>query len=119
MRNHASGSENCRLAYSMREVARRLNCCERTVWKWINSGDLKCCRLGRNIRVLESDLSEFLERHRDPDDASPQRVVDSLVAALLAGDKERAHELLLVLRVEHQISLMLGDDLDLDCEVQA
>ena len=42
-------------------VASQLYVSEKTVWKWIRTGRLRACRLGRRYRIPESGLREFLE----------------------------------------------------------
>jgi len=46
------------------EVAQVLKVSKRTVYRWIESGDLKTARLGRKTyRVFESDLRKFLKKY--------------------------------------------------------
>jgi excisionase family DNA binding protein len=47
------------------EVAERLNVCERTVRRWIDSKALPAHRLGRLVRISQADLAAFLATHRD------------------------------------------------------
>lgn len=53
---------------SLCRVAKRLNVSERTARRLIEAGDLKAYRIGRQWRVFESDLQEYLakqaNRHR-------------------------------------------------------
>lgn len=49
-----------KLTLTMREVAEETSCCERSVWAWIKSGELKSCKLGRSVRVMRDDLKQFL-----------------------------------------------------------
>ena len=55
------------------EVAERLKVSRRTVYRWIKSGDLKAYQFGREYRITESALKNFLEAHefraRGGDDA--------------------------------------------------
>jgi len=46
------------------EVAERLSVCDKTVRRWISSGELHHHRLGSAIRVLEEDLNAFLAARR-------------------------------------------------------
>ncbi len=51
------------------EAAARLGVAQRTVYRFINTGDLVAYRLGRVIRLRASDVEAFLERRRiDPGD---------------------------------------------------
>ena len=45
------------------EVAKILKVSKRTVYRWIESGDLKVARIGRKTyRVFESDLKKFVNK---------------------------------------------------------
>ena len=46
------------------EVAERLKLSERTVRRWIESGDLKAHKIGGCVRISYRDFANFLERHR-------------------------------------------------------
>jgi excisionase family DNA binding protein len=46
------------------EVAERLKVSRRTVYRWIKSGDLDAYQFGREYRITERDLKDFLEAHR-------------------------------------------------------
>ncbi len=49
---------------TVKEVAKILQVHERTVYRWLESGDLKCARLGRKTyRVFESDLRKFIRKY--------------------------------------------------------
>ncbi|MEA3449610.1 MAG: helix-turn-helix domain-containing protein [Patescibacteria group bacterium] len=46
-----------------KEVAKMLKVSTRTVYRWIDSGDLKVARIGRKTyRVFESDLKKFIRK---------------------------------------------------------
>jgi excisionase family DNA binding protein len=51
--------------HTIREVAERLNVCERTVRRWIDSKSLPAHRPGRLVRISNADLAAFLATHRD------------------------------------------------------
>ena len=42
----------------------RLQVSRRTVYRWIKDGSLNAYQFGREYRITESDLKEFLERRR-------------------------------------------------------
>ncbi len=46
------------------EVAEQLKVSRRTVYRWIKSGDLDAYQFGREYRITESALKDFLEAHR-------------------------------------------------------
>ena len=46
------------------EVAERLQVSRRTVYRWIKNGDLDAYQFGREYRITESALKDFLEAHR-------------------------------------------------------
>ena len=50
--------------YTVKEVARMMKVHERTVYRWIDNGDLRMARLGRKTyRVFESDLRKFVKKY--------------------------------------------------------
>jgi excisionase family DNA binding protein len=46
------------------EAADALKLSERTVWRWIEAGEIETYRLGRAVRIAEDELVRFLERTR-------------------------------------------------------
>jgi len=50
--------------WTIRGIAEHLDVSERTVHRWIKSGDLVAHRLGRNLRVANVDLWSFLAQRR-------------------------------------------------------
>ncbi len=46
------------------DVAEYCRVSEKTVYRWIKDGDLAVHRLGRQLRISESDFLDFLEMHR-------------------------------------------------------
>jgi excisionase family DNA binding protein len=46
------------------EVAERLKVSRRTVYRWIKSGDLNAYQFGREYRITESALKQFLDAHQ-------------------------------------------------------
>jgi excisionase family DNA binding protein len=46
------------------DVAHRLDVSTKTVRRWIEQGDLRVHRLGRQLRISEEDLSAFINRGR-------------------------------------------------------
>lgn len=50
--------------YTIKEIAKMLKVHERTVYRWIDNGELKYARLGRKTyRVFESDLKLFVKKY--------------------------------------------------------
>ena len=49
---------------SVATVADRLEVSAKTVRRWIEAGELTIHRLGRSVRIGETDLQKFLEDHR-------------------------------------------------------
>ena len=49
---------------TIEEVAKILKVSKRTVYRWVDSGDLKTARIGRKTyRVFESDLRKFVRKY--------------------------------------------------------
>ncbi len=49
---------------TIQEVAKALKVSKRTVYRWIEAGDLKAARIGRKTyRVFESDLNKFIRKY--------------------------------------------------------
>lgn len=51
--------------WTIRSVAEHLDVSERSVVRWIASGDLVAHRIGRTVRIADSDLRAFLAVHRE------------------------------------------------------
>ncbi len=69
---------------STAEVATILNVSRRSVLEWIGSGDLPAFRIGpqtRVIRVRESDLEAFIQRHIRVSPALPTHQAPADVSA--------------------------------------
>jgi len=51
---------------TIEEVAKILKVSKRTVYRWIDSGELKVARIGRKTyRVFESDLKKFIRKYME------------------------------------------------------
>jgi len=50
--------------FSTKEAARRLGITPRTLYRFIDSGDLPAYRMGRVIRLQQVHVDEFIERCR-------------------------------------------------------
>jgi len=49
---------------TIEDVAKVLKVSKRTVYRWVDSGDLKVARIGRKTyRVFESDLNKFIRKY--------------------------------------------------------
>ena len=51
--------------FTIKAVAELLDVAQRTVRRWIASGQLVAHRIGGVVRIAESDLQTFLATHRD------------------------------------------------------
>ena len=49
---------------SVATAAARLEVSTKSVRRWINAGDIKAHRIGRCVRISETDLQEFIDKHR-------------------------------------------------------
>ena len=52
--------------YTLPEVAEKLKVSRRTVYRWVQAGELPAYRLGGEFRITERDLEQFLEARRTP-----------------------------------------------------
>ena len=51
---------------TIQEVAKVLKVSTRTVYRWVDAGDLKVARIGRKTyRVFESDLRKFIRKYME------------------------------------------------------
>jgi len=46
------------------EVAERLKVSRRTIYRWIKNGELNAYQFGREYRITEGALKQFLEAHQ-------------------------------------------------------
>jgi excisionase family DNA binding protein len=53
--------------FTVGDIALQLNVSPRTVHRWIADRQLVVHRIGRSVRVAETDLKTFLAIHRDED----------------------------------------------------
>lgn len=44
-----------------KETAERLNVSLVTLWRLVKDGDLHACKIGRNVRITESELQRYLD----------------------------------------------------------
>ena len=51
--------------HTVSQIAGLLQISERTVWRWVATGELAVHRLGRSVRVLDADLRAFLASRRE------------------------------------------------------
>lgn len=51
------------VTYTVVEVAELLKINKRTVYRYIETGELKTFRLGKSVRIRKQDLVEFIESH--------------------------------------------------------
>ena len=59
-----SASNQAPRLLSVASVAKRLQVSTKTVRRWIETGVLRVHRLGRCVRISETDLQEFLDQRR-------------------------------------------------------
>jgi excisionase family DNA binding protein len=64
MKSRKSASPTVPRLLTVPESANALNMSERTVWRWIEAGELETYRLGRAVRVAEDELVRFLASRR-------------------------------------------------------
>jgi excisionase family DNA binding protein len=49
---------------TVKEAAEMLSLSERTIQRYLKSGELSCVRLGRSVRIELKDLEEFVEKKK-------------------------------------------------------
>ncbi len=52
--------------YTLPEIAEKLKVSRRTVYRWVQAGELPAYKLGGEFRITERDLEKFLEARRIP-----------------------------------------------------
>jgi excisionase family DNA binding protein len=57
----ARNRETIRQALTIKDIAYKLNCAERTAWKLVSHGKIRAFRLGNEFRVLPDDLDAYIE----------------------------------------------------------
>lgn len=55
------------------EAARRLRASKAALYEWLARGDIRHYRVGRLVRIRETDLAEYLERRRSKPPTRPTR----------------------------------------------
>lgn len=50
------------------EIAKELKVSERSVYRWIDSGELKAVKLGRIWRIAKEDFDEFIQNKKEKGD---------------------------------------------------
>ena len=50
--------------WTVQGIAEQLDVSERTVRRWIDSGDIVAHRFGRSVRISDNDRRAFLAQHR-------------------------------------------------------
>ena len=50
--------------YTLAEISQRLKVSYRTVYRWVQAGELSAYKLGTEWRVAESDLQAFLQARK-------------------------------------------------------
>ena len=57
--------------YTLSEIAERLKVSYRTVYRWVQAGDLAAYKLKGEYRIADRDLNDFLEARRIPRSKRP------------------------------------------------
>jgi len=55
------GRYNMERLYTIAELAEYFSVTERTIHIWISEGKIKTVKVGRLIRIMESELKKFIE----------------------------------------------------------
>jgi excisionase family DNA binding protein len=51
--------------WTVPDIAQHVDVSPRTVWRWIDAGDLVAHRFGKPVRVSDGDFHAFLAQSRD------------------------------------------------------
>ncbi len=65
MSTEHSKTDDLPILRTIKDIAARCRVSERTVRRWIDSGDLAVHRLGGCLRITQEDFARFLKRHRE------------------------------------------------------
>ena len=49
--------------YTMEEVSKIIKMPERTVKMHVDNGNIKFCKIGKHVRIMESHIEEFLKKY--------------------------------------------------------
>ena len=49
--------------YTPQEIADQLKVARKTVYRWLESGELRAIKFEREYRISESHIADFIERH--------------------------------------------------------
>lgn len=66
--------------WTVEEVATDFGVCVRTVQRWIEVRDLVAVRIGSLTWILDSDLQEFVRRHRTVKLEPRPRIMSSIIS---------------------------------------
>jgi len=58
-------AQSATVLLSVRDTARRLSLCEKSIRLLIASGKLRAVRIGRAVRLSPQDIADFIERARN------------------------------------------------------
>ena len=50
--------------YSIKQIAQHCDVSTKTIRRWIDAGDLRAHRLGRQMRIAQDDIAAFLAARR-------------------------------------------------------
>ncbi|MCX7706948.1 MAG: helix-turn-helix domain-containing protein [Anaerolineae bacterium] len=65
--SHAESVASGRLFLTIPEAAEYLHVSERSVYRWLRTGRLRCFRLGNITRIALHDLEQFVQRYSTPE----------------------------------------------------
>ena len=61
----SAASASLPIFYTIDQIATHLQVSTKTLHRWIKAGDLVAHRIGRKLRISESDLQAFIKLRRD------------------------------------------------------
>ena len=63
-KNQQEGSCMDEQYFTVSEIAAKLKVKDSTIWLWIRTGKLGCIRIGRNYRISQKNLDDYVNRNQ-------------------------------------------------------
>jgi excisionase family DNA binding protein len=67
-----AGGAPSRLILTVRDTSALTGCSERSVWQWIERGEIPVVRIGRCTRIRVADLERFIDQRTQRTSGEPR-----------------------------------------------